>query len=181
MTMLLLILFTNTTTTIFLNHVYAHITGNRTQQWINTQNSVKIQFTYDPTEPLVEAPTELKFSVQNLQTGQHLKDLSARVTIIDGQRVFKSTNITVPNGDFSTKFTFPTEGAYQIILSVSSKNYAIALASFRVFVPFQPFGTFNLNSMNPLILPALVAGIIGTTLVITFLIIMKKEYRKRGI
>lgn len=178
MTILLLIFSTNAANTTFLNHVYAHITGNKTQQWINTQNAVKIQFSYYPEAPLVDTPTELKFSVQNLQTGQHLKDLSTRVTITDGQRVLKFSNITVPNGDFSIKSAFPTEGPYQVILSVSSKSHAIALASFRVYVPFQPFGTFNLNSVNPLILPALIVGVIGATVVATFLIIMKKEYKK---
>lgn len=161
-------------------HVYAHITGNRTQQWINIHNGVKIQFAYDPVEPLVEAPTELKFSIQNLQTGQHLKDLDTRVAIIDRQNVLKLSNVTVPEGDFSMRFVFPSEGTYQVVLSVGSQSHVIALASFRVFVPFQPFGTFNLNSVNPFIFPALVLGIIGAVVVSVFVIIMKKSYKKNN-
>ena len=166
-------------TPIFPNFAYAHITGDRTQQWINPQDNVKIQFTYEPEKPLIGSPTELKFSVQNLQTGQHLKDLFAKVTIINGQRVFKFNNLTVSDGDFSVNSTFPNEGTYQVILRINSKDYAIALASFRVFVPFQPLGTINLNYTIPLLLPAALAGIIGVIVIATFLIIVKREYKKR--
>ena len=164
---------------IFPNFAYAHITGDRTQQWINPQDNVKIQFTYEPEKPLIGSPTELKFSVQNLQTGQHLKDLFAKVTIINGQRIFKFNNLTVSDGDFSVNSTFPNEGTYQVILRINSKDYAIALASFRVFVPFQPLGTINLNYTIPLLLPAALAGIIGVIVMATFLIIVKREYKKR--
>ncbi|MGB7956011.1 MAG: hypothetical protein WCF23_18715 [Candidatus Nitrosopolaris sp.] len=166
-------------TPIFPNFAYAHITGDRTQQWINPQDNVKIQFTYEPEKPLIGSPTELKFSVQNLKTGQHLKDLFAKVTIINGQRVFKFNNLTVSDGDFSVNSTFPNEGTYQVILRINSKDYAIALASFRVFVPFQPLGTINLNYTIPLLLPAALAGIIGVIVIATFLIIVKREYKKR--
>ena len=44
------------------------------------------------------AATELRFSIQNLQTGQHLKDLYSRVAIIDRQSVLKLSNMSVPNG-----------------------------------------------------------------------------------
>jgi hypothetical protein len=46
----------------------------------------------------VGAATELRFSIQNLQTDQHLKDLYSRVAIIDGQSVLKLSNMSVPNG-----------------------------------------------------------------------------------
>lgn len=166
-------------TSIFPNFAYAHITGDRAQQWINPHDNVKIQFTYEPEKPLIGSPTELKFSVQNLQTGQHLKDLFAKVTIINGQRVFKFNNQTVSDGDFSVNSTFPNEGTYQVILRINSRDYAIALASFRVFVPFQPLGTINLNYTIPLLLPAALAGISGVIAMATFLIIMKREYKKR--
>ncbi len=166
-------------TPLFPNFASAHITGDRTQQWINPQDNVRIQFTYEPEKPLIDSPTELKFSVQNLQTGQHLKDLFAKVTIINGQPVFKSNNLTVSDGDFSVNYTFPNEGTYQVIPRINSKDYAIALASFRVFVPFQPLGTINLNYTIPLLLPAALAGIIGVVVIATFLIIVKREYKKR--
>ena len=165
---------------IYPNSSYAHIAGIRTQQWINSQENVKIQFTYEPEKPLIDSPTELKFSVQNLQTGQHLKDLFAKVTILNGQTVFKSSNMTVKDGDFSFNSTFPNDGAYLVILRINSKDYAIALASFKVFVPFQPIGTINLNYTIPLILPATIVGVIGVIVVATFLILMKRRYEKKG-
>jgi hypothetical protein len=164
---------------IFPNSSYAHINGNRTQQWINTQENVKIQFTYEPEKPLIDSPTVLKFSVQNLQTGQHLKDLFAKVTIINRQTVFKSNNITVTDGDFSLNPTFPNDGTYQVILRINSRDYAIALASFKVFVPFQPIGTFNLSYTIPLILPAVIVGLVGFIVVATF-VIVKRIYEKKG-
>jgi hypothetical protein len=167
------------TTLIFPNFAYAHITGDRTQQWISPQDNVKIQFTYEPEKPLIDSPTELKFSVQNLQTGQHLKDLFAKVSVINGQRVFKFNNLTVPDCDFSVNSTFPNEGTYQVILRINSKDYAIALASFRVFVPFQPLGTINLSYTIPLLFPAALAGIIGVIVIATFFIIVKREFKKR--
>jgi hypothetical protein len=172
-------LITMIATHISPNLVYAQLTDNRTQQWIDQRDNLKIQFTYEPEKPQIGSPTELKFSVQNLQTGQHLKDLFAKITIINGQRVFKFNNLTVSDGDFSVNSTFPNEGTYQVILRINSKDYAIALASFRVFVPFQPLGTINLNHTIPLLLPAALAGIIGVIMIATFLIIMKREYKKR--
>ena len=165
---------------IYPNSSYAHVAGNRTQQWINSQENVKIQFTYEPEKPLIDSPTELKFSVQNLQTGQHLKDLFAKVTILNKQTVFKSSNMTVKDGDFSFNSTFPNEGAYQVILRINSNDFAIALASFKIFVPFQPIGTINLNYTTPLILPAIIVGVIGVIVVATFLIIVKRENKKKG-
>jgi hypothetical protein len=166
-------------TSVFPNSAYAHITGNRTQQWTSPQQNVKIEFTYEPEKPLLDSPTELQFSVQNLQTGQHLKDLFAKIIVINGQGFFKSNNMTVQNGDFSVNSTFPIEGTYQVILRINSNDYAIALASFKVIVPFQPIGTVDLNKMSPLILPAAIIGIIGAIVVVTFLIIGNREDKKR--
>src|SRR2546428_9912172 len=166
-------------TRVFPNSAYGHIIGNRTQQWISHQQNVKIEFNYEPEKPLIDSPTELQFSVQNLQTGQHLKDLFAKIVLINGQGFFKSNNMTVQNGDFSVNSTFPIEGTYQVILRINSKDYAIALASFRVFVPFQPLGTINLSYTIPLLFPAALAGIIGVIVIATFFIIVKREFKKR--
>jgi hypothetical protein len=139
----------------------------------------RISGNYEPEKPLIDSPTLLKFSVQNLQTGQHLKDLLAKVTIINRQTVFKSNNITVTDGDFSFYSTFANDGAYQVIFTINSKDYAIALASFKVIVPFQPIGTINLSYTIPLILPAVIVGIVGFIVVATFLIV-KRIYEKKG-
>ncbi len=52
------------------------------------------------------------------------------------------------------------------------------MASFNVFVPFQPLGTINASNLNPLILPALLAGIIGPIVVVTLVWKSKKKEKK---
>ena len=157
------------------------ITGNRTAQlWIDRENNVRIEFTYLPEKPIIDAPTELKFSVQNLQTGVNLKNLAARVVIVTNssgqERSFKFTNISAPDGDFSVKYLFPDSGIYQVISRIYSKD-APTLSSFKVTVPLQPLGIFNTNSMNPLIIPVILVAVIGAIAVASFLII-KRRARK---
>jgi len=86
--------------------------SNGTQLWIDPENDVKILFTYSPKNPSIDKPSELKFSVSNLLTNQHLKNLVAMVVIITGstgqERTFKFNNIYAPDGDFS-KISFPAK------------------------------------------------------------------------
>jgi hypothetical protein len=156
------------------------ISDNGTQLWIDRENNVKVQFTYSPQTPIVDAPTDLKFSVQNLQTGVNLKNLAARVVIVTNssgqERSFKFTNISAPDGNFSVKYLFPDSGVYQVISRIYSKD-APTLSSFKVTVPIQPLGIFNTNSMNPLIIPVILVTVIGAIAVASFLII-KRRARK---
>ena len=156
------------------------ISGNGPQLWIDRENNVKVQFTYSPQTPIVDTPTELKFSVQNLQSGTNLKNLAARVVVVNNssgqERSFKFTNITAPDGNFSVKYLFPDSGVYQVISRTYSKD-APTLASFKVTVPFQPLGVLNTNNMNPLILPAILVAVVGAIAVASFLII-KRRARK---
>ena len=151
---------------------------NRTQTWTDKLNNLKVQFTYSPDNPAIDAPTELKFNVLNLQTSSHLKDLSARIVVLTNsggqQRSFKFTNISAADGNFSVKYLFPDSGSYQVISKIDSKD-STTLASFNVFVPFQPLGTINVSNLNPLILPALLAGVIGTIVVVTLIWKSKKK------
>src|SRR5215207_2360381 len=51
---------------------YAHMPiGNisRVQNWTHPDNKIGIQFTCEPEKPIIDAFTELKFSVQNTTTG----------------------------------------------------------------------------------------------------------------
>jgi hypothetical protein len=143
---------------------------NRTQTWLDKLNNLKIQFTYSPENPAIDTPTELKFNVLNLQTGSNLKDLSARIVVLTNsggqQRSFKFTNISAADGNFSVKYLFPDSGSYQVIPRIDTKDSS-TLASFNVFVPFQPLGTINVSNLNPLILPALLVGVIGTIVIVT--------------
>jgi hypothetical protein len=152
--------------------------GNGTQLWVDRENNVKVQFTYLPQTPIIDTPTQLKFNIQNSQTGTPLRNLVARVVIVTNssgqERSFKFTNITAPNGSFSVNYLFPDTGVYQVISRIYSKDASI-LASFKVPVPIQPFGVINTNNINPLILPAGLVGIVGAIVVVSFLIILRKR------
>jgi hypothetical protein len=154
---------------------------NRTQTWLDKLNNLKIQFTYSPENPAIDTPTELKFNVLNLQTGSNLKDLFARIVVLTNsggqQRSFKFTNISAADGNFSVKYLFPDSGSYQVIPRIDSKGSS-TLASFNVFVPFQPLGAINVSNLNPLILPALLVGVIGTIVIVT-LVWKSKEREKK--
>jgi hypothetical protein len=79
------------------NTTYAHIYKNITQGWKDRQNSIKIQFSYLPEHPTMEDLIQLRFSIQNLQTGNHLKNLVAKITLMntDYDAIYKLGNITV--------------------------------------------------------------------------------------
>ena len=112
------------------------------QIWTNTEQNVKILFSYQPQKPVLDQPTELKFLIENLKTGNYLKNLVANVLVTynsSGQFAnFKFSNITVPNGQFSIKYLFQDTGIFEIIARISGNGVA-ALAPFRVIVPIQPY------------------------------------------
>ena len=147
------------------------------QTWIDKLNNLKVQFGYLPAKPVIDAPTQLKFSVQNLQTGVQLKNLSARAVVLDNiggqQRSFKFTNITAPNGIFSVKYLFPDSGLYQVLTKIDSNDFT-SLSSFNVSVPFAPVGTVNVGNLNPIAIPA-IAGIITATVGIALIWKIKRR------
>jgi hypothetical protein len=64
--LLLFIMTTNIGT--FERLAYGQSSGNEPQVWTDRENNMKILFTYSPGNPMINTPTELKFSVDNLQT-----------------------------------------------------------------------------------------------------------------
>jgi hypothetical protein len=112
------------------------------QIWTNAEQNLKIQFTYQPRKPVLDQPTELKFVVQNLKTGDYLKNLVANILVThnsSGQfSNFRFSNIPVPSGQFSVKYLFQDTGIFEIITRVSGKEIA-ALAAFKVIVPMQSY------------------------------------------
>ncbi len=60
--------------------------GNGTQLWVDRENNVKVQFTYLPQTPIIDTPTQLKFNIQNSQTGTPLRNLVARVVIVTNRQ-----------------------------------------------------------------------------------------------
>jgi hypothetical protein len=150
---------------------------NNSQEWIDKQSNTKVQFTYSPEKPLVDGFTALKFNTKDSKNGVQLSDISARVTIIGvlpQKTPIKSYSIRAPNGNFSVEYQFPLEGTYQIFVKVDSKNSALALASFKVFVPFRPMGIININNIFPVLIPAGLVALVGTVSILLFMVYINK-------
>jgi hypothetical protein len=115
----------------------AHFDAERIQQWQSKQRNVQIQFAYEPESPIIDTFTELKFNIQNLTTGENIENLTGRVVVTNGQRLFKFENISIPAGHFSVKYIFPDDGTHQVLLRLDRGNDFKIPASFDVFVPHQ--------------------------------------------
>jgi hypothetical protein len=170
-----------------IESAYAHIPQDNkaspVQEWKDQLKNIKIQFSYSPDKPLLYNTTDLKFSMQDLKTGNHIRDLIASITITKGDKIFfKFNNVAIQDGDLSLKVKFSEDGNYQVISQVRSKdNIGMALASFNIFVPLQPFGKFNANYLTSSLIPAGLVAIGLSALVIVFIIISrKKEKAKRS-
>jgi hypothetical protein len=121
----------------------------------------------------------LRFSIQYLTTGNHIKDLITRITITKNDRIFfKFNDIVIQNGDLSLKVRFLEDGNYQVISQIrSADSLVVALASFNILVPLQPIGKFNADSLSPLlIIAALVA--MGLSVSVIVLILISRRKRK---
>ena len=173
-TILVVIFFTNIFVSIENDQPisYAHFPSGKVQEWKNVKDNIKVQFAYLPDKPIIDTFTALNFSVQNLKTGEHISDFTARVVVTNGQRLFKFENITIPDGDFSVKYIFPDDGTHQVILRVDS-NHLVELASFQVFVPHQspPSLSSSGDDMINIIIAISLIAIVG--LIVT--LILKKR------
>jgi hypothetical protein len=156
----------------------------KNQQWVDKQSNTKVLFTYSPEAPLVGAFTNLTFNIVDLKSGTAYRDVFVRVTILDGQQQqqqqqkqvpLKFYNTTAPNGHLSIKHKFVHDGMYQIIVKVNSKDSALTLASFKMIVPFQPFGVININHIFPLLVPAILAAIVGAVAILLFMVVANKK------
>lgn len=184
---LIIILYVSVFTFVLLPSSSAHIADSTLiQEKKNVKNNVDIKFSYLPEKPIIDTFTKLEFSVTNLKTGEHFHDFIARVTVTNGQRLFKFQNITVRNGDFSVDYIFPDDGTHQVLLRIDTKEF-IQPASFQVFVPHQsppsilnPFptspGSSNENDLG--ILVSKILAILFPAAGVTALIIMLKKEPK---
>ena len=170
---------------------YAHMPVSnisRIQNWTHSDNEINIQFTYEPEKPIIDTFTELKFSVQNTATGQHISDTDAvaRVVVTNGQRLFKFENISIDNdGHFSVKYLFPDDGTHQVITRLDTNN-SVNLALFNVIVPHQfapsisdpflssPSSTTGSNNIQQINLTAIIVGLVSSVAVATIFIIRRK-------
>jgi hypothetical protein len=170
--LVLIVTFNNVT---FEWSALAQSAGNETQVWIDRENNVKIFFTYSPENPVINAPTQLKFTAVNLLTGSHLKNLLAMVVIISNssghEKILKFTNIIAPDGNFTLECLFPELGVYHVITRINSTNpSSIALTSFRVVV------TLETSFLNIIITGIVILVIFGG---VAYLVIIVKKLRKK--
>ena len=162
-------------------HQQSVLPATNNQEWIDKESNTKVLFTYSPENPLVGGFTELKFDIEDSKAGTHLKDVFARVTIIDGQQQQvppKFYSMSASNGHFSINYQFPLEGTYQIFVKVDSKYSALTLASFKMFIPFRPVGVINISHIFPILIPAGLAAIVGAVAIILFIVLVNK--RRKG-
>ena len=107
---------------------------SNTQQWVDKINNMRIQFNNIPQSPVVDAKTQLRFTVQNISNSKNINDLHARVVVttnsIGQMRIFKFDNISSSNGDFSVNYFFPDSGVYQVMTRVDSNSLS-TLGSLR--------------------------------------------------
>jgi hypothetical protein len=135
-----LLLFFGFTLFLYLNNsnfIYSHIHTNNQiaiQEILDQRDKIKVQFAYDQEKIKINTLTDLKFSVLNSTTGEHIKNFLARVVITEGSEVFGFDNIRVNDGDFSVKHSFANYGTHQVILRVDT-NSSITPAAFDVIVP----------------------------------------------
>ena len=119
------------------NFIYSHIHTNNQiaiQEILDQRDKIKVQFAYDQEKIKINTLTDLKFSVLNSTTGEHIKNFLARVVITEGSEVFGFDNIKVNDGDFSVKHSFANYGTHQVILRVDT-NSSITPAALDVIVP----------------------------------------------
>ena len=127
-------------TLLYLNNfnlIYSHIPTNNQiaiQEIVNQHDKIKIQFAYDQDKIKINTLTDLKFSVLNSTTEEHIKNFLARVVVTEGSELFGFDNITVSDGDFSVNHSFANYGSHQVILRIDT-NYSIIPASFNLIIP----------------------------------------------
>ena len=97
---LLSLLFVGVVSNIQISEAAVNLNVNNTQIWTNAEQNIKIQFAYQPQKPILDQPTELKFVVQNLKTGDYLRNHVANILVThnsSGQfSNFRFSNLTVP-------------------------------------------------------------------------------------
>jgi hypothetical protein len=119
------------------NLVYSHIpTDNQIaiQEIVDQRAKIKVQFAYNQEKIKINTLTDLKFSVLNSTTEEHIKNFLARVVVREGSEVFGFDNIKVNDGDFSVKHSFANYGTHQVILRVDT-NSSITPATFDIIIP----------------------------------------------
>lgn len=155
----------------------ADLAGQKIQEWANKNDDILIQFTYEPEKPIIDTFTELKFSVQKMSTGEHIQNLTGRVVVTNGQRLFKFENISIPDGHFSVKYLFPDDGTHQVLLRLDGDKGLTELASFNVFVPHQspPSLLDPFVQQDKVYLTIIITAILSAVTIITIIFLKKAK------
>ena len=115
----------------------ATIIGYNSQIWVDTLMGIKIHFTYDLNKPRFHNLNQLNFTVQDVNTNKNLKNLRGKVVVLNSpDPTFEFDNLTTQTGSFSIICPFLNDGIHQVIINIhDANNFAVALASFRIYVP----------------------------------------------
>jgi hypothetical protein len=167
------------TISLYIFPVYGQVNTNGTKTWLDRENNIKILFSTIPEQPAIGTPSVLRFTVQNLHTGEPIANLLANVVILGGttnpEATFRLTNISAVDGYFSINVIFPNKGSYQVITKITSQtHYVASLASFIVIVPATPIqSALNLLSGDYITwIGLLLASAVG---IASFLILKNKN------
>lgn len=159
---------------------YGHLYGYNVQEWNNQKYNILAQFDTDPQTPTVGKNSTMNFSVQNLQTGEHLKNFTETITIVyyhgsdqsSSDITYKSNGTLVQDGDFSQDYVFTNGGTYGIFLRIDTPTF-INVAKFTVFVSSPQFQIVN---MLYLLLPfVIVMGVMAGIAVAIIRYVYKKK------
>jgi hypothetical protein len=159
---------------------YGHLYGLNYQDWKNPSNNIHIQFDTIPSTPSAGKNSTMIFSVQNLKTGEHLKDFKETITVVNNPEpsttpnglIHKFETATIRGTDFSQDYVFPSGGTYYIWLRIDTPT-AINIAKFTVFVSSPQFQFLN---MSLILLPVvIVVAIFAVILMIIAYYIYKKK------
>lgn len=141
---------------------YAQFTGD-TQMWKDNERNVKILFNHSPQNPIINTPTQMRFTITELRTDVAFKKVLVLVAIIGNsfssgkERVIKFDGLSDDKGNYSVNYTFPDLGVYQVIMRTKSNDPKFAtLASFYINVALD---TKLSNTVIVLILISIIASL----------------------
>lgn len=146
----------------FTKSAYAQFTGD-TQMWKDNERNVKILFNHSPQNPIINTPTQMRFTITDLRTDVAFKKVLVLVAIIGNsfssgkERVIKFDGLSDDKGNYSVNYTFPDLGVYQVIMRTKSNDPKFAtLASFYINVVLD---TKLSNTVIGLILISIIASL----------------------
>jgi hypothetical protein len=153
----------------FAKFAYSQLAGNP-QIWTDSENNVRILFSYSPNNPPINTPTELRFTINDLRTGAPFKNVLITVNIISNnsigqQRVIKFNGLSDNKGNYSISYAFPDLGVYQVIMRTNSSDPKfVTLASFPITVALET----SLSNIAIIGIMVVMAGAISTVVVVKF-------------